>query len=79
MPRISRMKGRGVAFAGWLREQAIPVDFLVNNAGLGDHGAFETSEWNRVRAMLDDERHRAHAPHAFAAALPARFRPVGRF
>ncbi len=41
------------AFARWLREQDIRVDFLVNNAGLGDHGAFESSEWGRVRAMLD--------------------------
>jgi len=46
-------EGAREAFAGWLNEQAIPVDFLVNNAGLGDHGAFETSEWDRVRAMLD--------------------------
>ncbi len=42
-----------IALVHWLREQAIPVDFLVNNAGLGDHGAFETGEWGRVRAMLD--------------------------
>jgi short-subunit dehydrogenase len=40
-------------FAAWLGEQRIKVDFLINNAGLGDHGAFETSDWNRVRAMLD--------------------------
>ena len=29
------------------------VSLLVNNAGLGDHGFFEESEWARVRAMLD--------------------------
>ncbi|MCE9610839.1 MAG: SDR family oxidoreductase [Chthoniobacter sp.] len=29
------------------------VSLLVNNAGLGDHGLFEESEWARVRAMLD--------------------------
>ncbi len=29
------------------------VDFLINNAGLGDHGLFEDSEWKRVQAMLD--------------------------
>jgi short-subunit dehydrogenase len=46
-------EGARVAFANWLRDQGIRVDFLVNNAGLGDHGAFETSEWSRVRAMLD--------------------------
>jgi short-subunit dehydrogenase len=45
--------GARVAFVKWLREQGIQIDFLVNNAGLGDHGAFETSEWERVSAMLD--------------------------
>ncbi len=39
--------------ATWLEGQDIKVDFLINNAGLGDHGAFESSEWERVRAMLD--------------------------
>lgn len=29
------------------------VDFLVNNAGLGDHGFFEESDWKRVQAMID--------------------------
>jgi short-subunit dehydrogenase len=29
------------------------VDFLINNAGLGDHGLFEESDWKRVQAMLD--------------------------
>src|SRR6187402_3299542 len=29
------------------------VSLLINNAGLGDHGFFEESEWSRVEAMLD--------------------------
>ena len=29
------------------------VDFLINNAGLGDHGLFESSDWGRVKAMID--------------------------
>ncbi len=41
------------AFADWLKRERIPVDFLINNAGLGDHGRFDSSDWNRVRAMLD--------------------------
>ena len=40
-------------FIGWLIALDEPVDFLVNNAGLGDHGAFDTSNWKRVRQMLD--------------------------
>ena len=29
------------------------VSLLINNAGVGDHGLFEESEWKRVQAMLD--------------------------
>ncbi len=29
------------------------ITFLINNAGVGDHGLFEDSEWPRVQAMLD--------------------------
>lgn len=28
-------------------------DLLINNAGLGDYGEFLTSEWEKIRAMLD--------------------------
>ena len=41
------------ALAGWLHKEKIAVDFLINNAGLGDHGKFDASDWTRVRAMLD--------------------------
>lgn len=29
------------------------IDFLINNAGLGDHGLFEESDWPRVQAMIE--------------------------
>jgi hypothetical protein len=45
-------EGARAGLARWLHEQGIAVDFLVNNAGLGDHGDFETSDWDRVRAMI---------------------------
>jgi len=41
------------SFVGWLEKSDLHVDLLVNNAGLGDHGPFEASDWKRVRAMLD--------------------------
>jgi short-subunit dehydrogenase len=41
------------SLAGWLQNEKIPVDFLINNAGLGDHGRFDASDWSRVKAMLD--------------------------
>jgi short-subunit dehydrogenase len=37
----------------WLEEQGIRVTFLINNAGLGDHGPFENGSWDRIRAMID--------------------------
>ena len=36
----------------WLEREEIVVDFLINNAGLGDRGIFATSEPQRVREML---------------------------
>jgi uncharacterized protein len=39
-------------FCNWLDESGLSVDFLVNNAGVGDRGAFIDSEWERIRAML---------------------------
>jgi short-subunit dehydrogenase len=36
----------------WLGREKIAVDFLINNAGLGDRGSFVTSDPQRVREML---------------------------
>ena len=36
--------------AGWLANK--PVDFLVNNAGLGDHGSFATADPIRVNEQI---------------------------
>ena len=35
------------------RALGVRVNVLINNAGLGDHGLFEDSEWPRIRAMLN--------------------------
>ena len=40
-------------FLSALAGSGIRIDFLINNAGLGDHGLFEASDWKRVEAMLD--------------------------
>src|ERR1700758_4950393 len=39
-------------FCDWLDESGLPLDFLINNAGLGDHGPFINSEWARVNSLL---------------------------
>src|SRR5437763_10955369 len=36
--------------AGWLAHE--PIDFLVNNAVLGDHGSFATADSNRVNEQI---------------------------
>lgn len=41
------------AFLASLAASGERVSFLINNAGLGDHGLFESSEWTRVEAMID--------------------------
>ncbi|MDX2079342.1 MAG: SDR family oxidoreductase [Terrimicrobiaceae bacterium] len=41
------------ALVKWLDDGNIAIDFLINNAGLGDHGDFAGSDWARVKAMLD--------------------------
>lgn len=40
-------------FLGEVKALGVEVDVLINNAGLGDHGLFEASEWPRVKAMVD--------------------------
>jgi len=36
----------------WIEREKLLIDFLINNAGLGDRGPFATSELQRVREML---------------------------
>jgi hypothetical protein len=40
------------SFCDWLDESGLALDFLINNAGLGDHGPFVNSEWARVNSLL---------------------------
>jgi uncharacterized protein len=37
---------------GWLKQNKIDIDFLINNAGLGDYGSFATSPLERDDEML---------------------------
>ena len=36
----------------WLAQEQIEVDLLINNAGVGDHGTFATSDFGRVNDMV---------------------------
>ena len=39
-------------FCDWLDQSDFSVDLLINNSGVGDHGPFAGSEWERVKSML---------------------------
>ncbi len=38
--------------AAWIKEQSLPLNFLINNAGLGDLGDFATARWERLEPIL---------------------------
>lgn len=58
---------REVEKMGW------QVDVLVNNAGLGDYGEFESSEWGRNEAMLRvNVEALTHLCHLFLPSMIAR-------
>lgn len=40
-------------FVDWLERENIRVNFLVNNAGMGDRGPFATGDWAKIHAMLE--------------------------
>jgi len=62
-------------FINWLTDQKIDVDFLINNAGLGDRGEFATSEWDKVRRILDvNVAALTHLTHALVPGMAARGR-----
>jgi uncharacterized protein len=44
---------RRIAFVEWLASQNLSIHCLINNAGLGDQGAFDSSDWNRIKAILE--------------------------
>ena len=39
--------------AAWIREHCLPLNLLINNAGLGDLGPFSTGEWDRLESILE--------------------------
>jgi short-subunit dehydrogenase len=40
-------------FTRWLSDEGVRINLLINNAGLGDHILFESSEWPRIKSILD--------------------------
>jgi len=40
------------ALGRWMKEEDYEIDLLVNNAGLGDYGCFESAEWSKIDLMI---------------------------
>ena len=40
-------------FVVWLEREKIRVNFLINNAGMGDKGLFATGDWEKIHAMIE--------------------------
>jgi uncharacterized protein len=47
-----RQKDELERFCDWLDQSGLNIDLLINNAGLGDHGPFSESDWERMNSML---------------------------
>ena len=45
--------GERSRLASWIIREQIPINLLINNAGLGDLGTFDTAEWERIAPMLE--------------------------
>ncbi len=41
------------SLAAWIIREQIPLNFLINNAGLGDLGTFDDASWERLSSMLE--------------------------
>ena len=39
-------------FVAWLAENNLRINLLVNNAGHGDYGDFETADWAKIESMI---------------------------
>lgn len=49
---VSTCSGRD-AIASLIQEQQLPVNLLVNNAGLGDYGTFDSADPARIQEQID--------------------------
>ena len=52
------------------KENSISIDFLINNAGVGDYGLFHQSKWERQEAIIDlNIKSLTHLTHLFIPAM----------
>ncbi len=52
------------------KENSLSIDFLVNNAGVGDYGLFHESDWKRQEAIIDlNIKSLTHLTHLFLPSM----------
>lgn len=57
----------------WCQSNNIHVDYLVNNAGIGDYGPFIERDWNKLRQMIDlNITSLTYLTHLFLPAMVAK-------
>jgi len=62
--------------ATWVIREQIPVNLLINNAGLGDLGSFDTAPWERIAPMLElNITALTHLTHLMLPMLKAQVAP----
>ena len=63
--------------SSWVFSEKIPVNLLINNAGLGDLGSFESAQWERLAPVLEvNVTTLCHLTHLLLPMLQAR-KPSG--
>lgn len=59
--------------AATLQEEGLPVDLLINNAGLGDYGSFADAAWEKLQQTLRvNVEALTHLSHLFVPTMLAR-------
>jgi len=70
-------RGEVESLIEWLKSEAFPINFLVNNAGVGDHGLFEESDPERLRQMIQvNIMSLTQITHALVPTLKAQRNPA---
>lgn len=56
-----------------LNSKGVEIDYLINNAGIGDHGLFYKRSWEKQAAMIDlNIKSLTHLTHLFSAEMAER-------
>ncbi len=73
LPKDLQLDSAPVEIFQWCQQQQLQVDYLVNNAGLGDFGLFDASDWAAQKAMIQVNMNAlTHLTHLFLPEMVKR-------